>query len=230
MFPGVLASAEATTPLACSQAFPGTAAQVREARRFLAEFLNDYPAVDDAVVCLSELVTNAVIHSNSGKPDGAFTVSAEVSVGGLRVEVRDQGGAWAHPGHRDDHAHGRGLLIVSELALAWGRAGDPVSGWTVWFEIECHAPERQPSAGGAGQRWIVVLDGRRLRQLRGKHGLSQAGLAGRAGVSVSVISRLERQARATCRSRTLARLAAALGEEPAVLASGPDSSDHIQPD
>jgi len=100
----------------------------------------------------------------------------------------------------------------------------------VWFEIECHAPERQPSAGGAGQRWIVVLDGRRLRQLRGKHGLSQAGLAGRAGVSVSVISRLERQARATCRSRTLARLAAALGEEPAVLASGPDSSDHIQPD
>lgn len=229
MFPGVLASAEATTPLACAQVFPGTAAQVREARRFLAEFLNDSPAVEDAVVCLSELVTNAVIHSHSRKPGGTFTVCAEVSAGGLRVEVRDQGGAWAHPGHGDDHAHGRGLLIVSELAREWGRAGGPVSGWTVWFEIECHAPERQPSAGGAGQRWIVVLDGHRLRQLRRQHGISQAALAGRAGVSLSVISRLEHQARVTCRSRTLARLAAALGEEPTVLASQPDSTDRIQP-
>ena len=66
-------------------------------------------------------------------------------------------------------------------------------------------------------RWIAVIDGRQLRQLRGQQGLTQAALARQAAVSLSVVSRLERQPRASCRSRTLARLAAALGRPPADL-------------
>jgi transcriptional regulator with XRE-family HTH domain len=60
-----------------------------------------------------------------------------------------------------------------------------------------------------------ILDGQRLRQLRRQRDLSQEGLAERAGVSLTTVVRLERQARAPCRGRTLGRLARALGEHPA---------------
>jgi len=63
---------------------------------------------------------------------------------------------------------------------------------------------------GASQPWTTVLDGQRLRQLRGQHGLSQEELADRAGISRATVARLERQARPLCRHRTLARLTAAL--------------------
>ena len=49
----------------------------------------------------------------------------------------------------------------------------------------------------------------------GEHGLSQAELAGKAGVSLTTLARLERRGRTSCRGRTLARLATALGEDPA---------------
>jgi hypothetical protein len=51
------------------------------------------------------------------------------------VEVTDQGGPWT-PDTADDELHGRGLLIVSSLAHAWGITGDE-SGRTVWFELDC---------------------------------------------------------------------------------------------
>jgi len=43
-------------------------------------------------------------------------------------------------------------------------------------------------------RWFAVVDGPRLRQLRRQHGLSQAELAGKAGISLSTVTRLERRA------------------------------------
>jgi DNA-binding Xre family transcriptional regulator len=47
--------------------------------------------------------------------------------------------------------------------------------------------------------------------------MSQDQLADRAGISAATVARLERTPETTCRSRTLARLAAALGEQPAAL-------------
>ena len=73
------------------------------------------------------------------------------------------------------------------------------------------------------QRWTTTLDGRRLRQLRRQHGLTQARLAGQAGISAATVARLENQPRASCRYRTLARLAAALHAEPAALTPPPPS-------
>jgi transcriptional regulator with XRE-family HTH domain len=67
------------------------------------------------------------------------------------------------------------------------------------------------------QRWFTVVDGARLRQLRRQHGLSPAELAGKAGISLSTVVRLECRAHRSCRTRTLARLAAALGQPPAAL-------------
>ena len=69
-----------------------------------------------------------------------------------------------------------------------------------------------------GQRWFTVLDGHRLRRLRRQHGLSREQLAGRAGISLATVARLENQPAAPCRCRTLGRLACALSEDPARLA------------
>ena len=90
-------------------------------------------------------------------------------------------------------------------------------------------PEMRDALAPAGpgnsraRRWLVVVDGRRLRQLRREHRLPQQGLAVRAGISVVTIGRLERQDRVSCRGRTLARLAAALGVQPAALMIQPDA-------
>ena len=70
-------------------------------------------------------------------------------------------------------------------------------------------------------RWFTTLDGTRLRQLRRQHGLSAAELAGKAGVGLSTVTRLERVRQPRCRTRTLARLAAALGQPPAALIPSP---------
>lgn len=79
----------------------------------------------------------------------------------------------------------------------------PAVGWP--------APPDSGSTRPAG-RWTTVLDGQRLRHLRRQHGLSQEELAERAGLSLTTVARLEREHRSPCRTRTLARLAAALGE------------------
>jgi len=68
-----------------------------------------------------------------------------------------------------------------------------------------------------GRRWSTVLNGHRLRHLRRQRGLSQEQLADQAGISLTTIGRLERDPAAPCRSRTLGRLARALGEDPARL-------------
>jgi transcriptional regulator with XRE-family HTH domain len=65
-----------------------------------------------------------------------------------------------------------------------------------------------------GERWFTVLDGHRLRRSRRQRGLSREQLADQAGISPATVGRLERQPAAPCRSRTLGRLARALGEEP----------------
>ena len=75
-------------------------------------------------------------------------------------------------------------------------------------------------------RWFTVLDGARLRQLRRQHGLSAAQLAGKAGIGLSTVIRLEGQPTRCCRTRTLSRLAAALNQPPATLISSQPPSGH----
>ena len=126
-----------TAPLiGWSRTFPATPVQVREARQFLAAILGGRPAADDAVLCLSELVTNATLHSRSREPGGQFSVRVQLHGSRLRVEVSDQGGPWNQAAGTHEQ-HGRGLLIVGQLARDWGRTGSDTAGWTVWFEVEC---------------------------------------------------------------------------------------------
>ena len=66
-------------------------------------------------------------------------------------------------------------------------------------------------------RWVTAIDGQQIRQLRCQRGLAREELAGLAGISLDTLARLERERGARCRTRTLARLAAALGQHPATM-------------
>jgi hypothetical protein len=65
-----------------------------------------------------------------------FRVRIQLHGSHLRVEVSDQGGPWTQPDTTDER-NGRGLLIVDQLARAWGRTGNDQTGWAIWFEMEC---------------------------------------------------------------------------------------------
>jgi len=79
----------------------------------------------------------------------------------------------------------------------------------------------------AARRWMVIVDGQRLRELRLQGRLSQETLADRAGVSLATVGRLERHGRPPCRGRALARLAAALGEHPAAITPADNGAEEV---
>ncbi len=108
--------------------------QVQVARAFIAAVLAACPAADDAVLCVSELATNAVLHSASRNPGGTLTVRAAIFDDHVRVEVEDNGGRWDEHPHRDSRPHG--LDIVRELAAGSGREGSALTGWVVWVRLQ----------------------------------------------------------------------------------------------
>jgi serine/threonine-protein kinase RsbW len=111
--------------------FPGRADQIGRARREVARYLADCPVGSDALIVLSELATNAVLHSRS-KHD-FFTVHAELTDCHARLVVEDAGGTWEPPTSAGTES-GRGLQIVAALADAWGIDGD-ASGRFVWSRL-----------------------------------------------------------------------------------------------
>src|ERR1700722_9646057 len=120
--------------------FPGTASAVGQARRFVAGGTCDgFPGLDDVLVLVSEVASNAVKHTASGD-DGAFEVAVWMTGGSVRVEIGDQGGAseprLAEDGPAEALIGGRGLGVVGRLAAKWGHGGDEL-GRVVWFEVHC---------------------------------------------------------------------------------------------
>ncbi|MBG0820093.1 ATP-binding protein [Planomonospora sp. ID91781] len=116
-----------------SRHFLGSTASVCEARRFVTAFLNGWPIVEAAELIVSELATNAVRHSASGRFGGRFLVTIHVGRDRLWLAVLDEGGPRTPEvlldGQEDEG--GRGLLLVSTLADSWGVDGDE-QGRTVW--------------------------------------------------------------------------------------------------
>lgn len=121
-------------PMCSSINLQATAGEVAEARRFVASFVDDPTLVGDAVLCVSELATNAIMHSNSRHPDGRFIVAAERYIDGrFRIKVLDQGGPWVEQ-TSTGYEH-FGLMIVSRLADVWGTYTDGRWVRAVWFEL-----------------------------------------------------------------------------------------------
>lgn len=93
----------------------------------------DRDMVDTAALCMSELVTNAVVHAGSG-----CHVQVSWGAGTLMVEVRNPGSPpdLPEPDLSDPwQVHGRGLQLVDALASRWGSDRD-ADGFSAWFVLE----------------------------------------------------------------------------------------------
>ncbi len=98
-----------------------------------------HAAVGDAVLVVSELLSNAIRHARP-LPGASLLLAWAVDNGSVEVAVSD-GGAPTRP--RSSHASvsslgGRGLDIVDYIARTWGVRTDP-EGLTVWAVLP--APE-----------------------------------------------------------------------------------------
>jgi serine/threonine-protein kinase RsbW len=114
--------------------FPGKPEAVGGMRAALRRALDGCPVADDILLCASELAANAILHSDSGKGGGTFTVLTEVSPGeSVLLKVEDDGGPWLERSR--EPTGGRGLGIVSALASACGFQGGG-GGRTAWARFE----------------------------------------------------------------------------------------------
>lgn len=115
---------------------PGSERSVAQARRFVRDAIGaDHPAFDEAELCASELVTNAVAHTAS-RFGGHVTITIALGAGVLRVGVTDDGAHGCLPYVREEPfaEDGRGMLIVTTLAAEWGVDASG-GGTTTWFGL-----------------------------------------------------------------------------------------------
>jgi anti-sigma regulatory factor (Ser/Thr protein kinase) len=120
--------------LACT--LPGGALAPAAAREALADALRGRlgeSAEADALIVLSELVTNAIRHGGARTPNDELSVHAALLAGALRIEVTDPGPGFEPGGHGPRADGGYGLHLLDRLANRWGVTGaEPV---TVWVEL-----------------------------------------------------------------------------------------------
>lgn len=116
-------------------AHPGSPAQARRLTRArLTGWSLCEDVCDTAELVVSELVTNAIVHTASSH------VVCELYDGGdlVRIAVQDEGCApgrpRANPRQQPEEEHGRGLLLVDALCHAWG-AQEHGPGLLVWADL-----------------------------------------------------------------------------------------------
>ncbi|MEV1021601.1 ATP-binding protein [Streptomyces sp. NPDC050264] len=142
---------------------PGSAAQ---ARRMTRDHLSGWGACDDtcdaAALVVSELVTNAIVHTASRRIHCELHELCDDAGERVRIAVRDEGSL---PGDTraagriaPEEEHGRGLLLVAAVSTAWG-AQETGPGLLVWAELPRDAqavtgPGPVPDAShGTGWAW-----------------------------------------------------------------------------
>ena len=100
-----------------------------EARSFLRSILDRHPRIDDALLSVSELVTNAVRHGPAG-------VGLEIMIdrrdAAIRVSVHQEEGLVQIDRSVRPRIGGLGLMIVEKVTDAWGLDNEV----GVWFEIK----------------------------------------------------------------------------------------------
>jgi anti-sigma regulatory factor (Ser/Thr protein kinase) len=116
--------------------FPGSGDQVGRARQFVGQVLGVCPVLDDALLLTSELVTNAITHTDSGK-GGKVIVTVYLGDTRVRVDVQDDGSDQVPAARPHDEAadSGYGLGLVELMAHRWGHRGGQ-RGRIVWFMLE----------------------------------------------------------------------------------------------
>jgi hypothetical protein len=127
----------------------GVSGIVPTARDFTRQALHDWgwlpagsadrrAAAEDALLVVSELVTNACLHAGGPEELRLYSQSKV-----LRLEVVDGGAGTPAPRtpHRAGRPGGHGMFIVQRLCLDWGvvRTRDGRPGKTVWAELAAPA-------------------------------------------------------------------------------------------
>jgi len=144
------------TAILGSVTIPGRAEEVSGARAFITHTLaaagkGKRVDSDAATLLTSELVTNAILHTDSGARGGSVTIVVVDVPDGVLIEVIDDGSAGA-PVVKGDlfAADGHGLYLVQQLAAQWGYLRDP-AGTTVWFHLSAdQGPADQEAADREG--------------------------------------------------------------------------------
>jgi CheY-like chemotaxis protein len=102
----------------------------RAVSRALVAFCDD-DTLATILLCLSEVVTNAVVHGQS-----APSISVEVRPAAVHVEVRDTAPELPAPeAPAPDATSGRGLAILDAAAERWGTRRHTDGGKTIWFDV-----------------------------------------------------------------------------------------------
>ncbi|MFJ8181941.1 ATP-binding protein [Streptomyces sp. NPDC096105] len=128
-------------------AHPGSPAR---ARRLTRARLTGWSVCEDtcdtAALVVSELVTNAIVHTASSRVVCELHDDDDL----LRIAVRDEGCAPGRPRanfrQQPEEEHGRGLLLVDALCHAWG-AHEHGPGLLVWAEL----PRTAGTPPGSGE-------------------------------------------------------------------------------
>jgi anti-sigma regulatory factor (Ser/Thr protein kinase) len=138
---------------------PFTASSVGVARRHLVSDLIEAgvcaPAVTDAALVISELLSNALRHAGP-LPGSGIRVAWDLEDGSVRVCVSDGGGP-TRPELGAPTATatgGRGLRIVARLSRRWGTTCDD-EGTTVWAEVLVMPLERVAVRGAGAERHLT---------------------------------------------------------------------------
>ncbi|MZF88564.1 ATP-binding protein [Streptomyces sp. SID5643] len=116
---------------------PGFPEEVSRARRWTRDILRGSPLADEAELIVSELSSNAILHTASGLQTGSFHLALAVSPQVVALSVTDEGGTGTAPKveqPNEDEVHGRGLGMVSVIADRVVIHGSR-SGYTVTAEL-----------------------------------------------------------------------------------------------
>ncbi|MCX5206883.1 ATP-binding protein [Streptomyces sp. NBC_00237] len=113
-------------------ALPDELASCGKARQLVTTALLNWQVPgDDAVLVVSELVGNALVHG-----EGPVVLRLAHDGPLVRIEVRDTSSVLPYRHSvRENEVAGRGLLIVGELAADWGVVIGPGRCKTVWAEL-----------------------------------------------------------------------------------------------
>ncbi|MGI8777255.1 MAG: ATP-binding protein [Acidimicrobiales bacterium] len=113
---------------------PADARSAAEARRLVRRTLDgwcDDDQLDNIALCVSELVTNAIVHAESGP-----RVLVHVRPTLIHVEISDDSAVLpVVRGAAPEDTSGRGVWILGALADRWGSRRRSGGGKTVWFDI-----------------------------------------------------------------------------------------------
>ena len=132
----LLAVAAAAERRTAARNLPADATSAGAARQFVVTTLRDWEVdeevVERAELCVSELVTNVIIHSGAEPTVGVSTDGED-----LLLTVHDTGGhrRISAPEQADpEEVSGRGLALVQAMARAWN-VEHTTSGTSVWCEL-----------------------------------------------------------------------------------------------